>query len=58
MANIDFITKLAGGVVGGIVGYLLAIILDSTTVFTMIPELPSIGLFLGVLLGAFKDKLV
>lgn len=56
MANIDFITKLGNGIIGGIVGYLLALVLDSTTIFSMIPELPAIGLFLGIILVVLKDK--
>jgi uncharacterized membrane protein len=52
----DIGSKLAYGIFGGIVGYLLAIILDSTQIFSMIPALPEIGLFLGVMVGAFKDK--
>lgn len=53
----EFGSKLAMGVLGGIVGYLLAIVLDATMIFDMIPALPTIGLFLGIVVGAFKDKL-
>jgi len=48
--------SLLWGIVGGIIGFILATLLDSTGIFP-IASLPQIGLFLGVLAGAFKDKL-
>lgn len=53
----EFSSRLAMGVLGGIIGYVLAVVLNATDIFSMIPELPTIGLFLGIMAGAFGDKL-
>jgi len=44
-------------VLGGIVFWILFTLLDSTSIFSAVANLPAIGLFLGVLVGGFKDKL-
>lgn len=51
--KIDF----TSGLIFGIFGFLLATILDATGIFGMIANIPTIGLFLGVCMGLFKDKL-
>lgn len=48
---------LAWGILGGIGGWLLGTILGATDIFSMVPNIPEIGLFLGFMVGAFKDKL-
>jgi len=48
--------SLLWAIVGGIVGFIVGTLLDATGIFP-IANIPQIGLFLGLLAGAFKDKL-
>lgn len=48
---------LMAGLLFGIGGWFLATILTSTEIFYMVQNLPTIGLFVGVVVGLFKDKL-
>lgn len=41
----------------GIGTFVLALVLQSTNVFSMVPNLPSIGLFLGIIIGGLKDRI-
>ena len=54
MANLG--TSILWAIVIGIVGFILGTLLNATAIFP-IANIPQIGLFLGVLFGAFKDKL-
>jgi len=51
--NID----LLGALLGGIFAYILALILESTEIFSMISNLPTIGLFMGIIVGGFREHL-
>ena len=46
-----------GAIIFGILGWVLATLLDATGIFGAIANLPEIGLFIGVLAGGFKDKI-
>jgi len=48
--------SLLWAIVGGVIGFIIGTLLDSTAIFP-IANIPYIGLFLGVLIGAFKDKI-
>jgi len=48
---------LMAGLLFGIGGWFLATILSSTDIFYMVSHLPTIGLFVGLVAGLFKDKL-
>jgi len=54
--KLDLVAVLIWGIVGGVVGYVFGTLLGNMGIF---PELQwaNIFLFLGVLIGAFKDKL-
>jgi len=54
MAETKFAFDLKGAIIFGIVGWILATLLNSTAIFSAIANLPEIGLFLGVIFGAFK----
>ena len=47
---------LVGGAIGGIIGYILGTLLDGMAIFPSL-EWAQIGLFLGVLAGAFGKYL-
>ena len=57
MAATDFKFSLLWAILGGIFGYVLATLLDSTAIFNAIANLPEIGIFIGFIAGGFKDKL-
>ena len=48
---------LISGLLFGIGGWFLATVLNSTDIFYMVLNLPTIGLFIGLVAGLFKDKL-
>jgi len=57
MAKTTFEFDLIGGLLGGILMWALATILETTGIFNMIANLPAIGLFLGVLIGGFREHI-
>ena len=57
MAVSDLKFSLLWAVLGGILGFVLATLLEDTAIFGAIPNLAEIGLFVGFLAGGFKDKL-
>ena len=57
MANTKFEFDFVGALLGGILFWALATILDTTGIFNMIANLPAIGLFLGVLIGGLREHI-
>lgn len=53
--KVDF--DLLGALLYGIFTYVLALILESTEIFSMVANLPTIGLFLGIVIGGFRKHL-
>ena len=49
--------RILGGMVIGILGYIIGALLQDTNIFPSTLQLDDIGLFLGVIYGAFKDIL-
>ena len=49
----DFLWAL----LGGIIFFILAVLLEDTSIFNAIDNLPEIGLFLGVILGGFRERI-
>jgi hypothetical protein len=41
----------------GIFAWFMAVILETTDIFYMIPNLPTIGLFLGTFLGGLHERI-
>ena len=57
MADTKIGFSLLWAVLGGIFGFVLATLLEDTSIFGAINNLPEIGLFVGFIAGGFKDKL-
>ena len=49
--------RIFGGILGGIVGYILMTIMASMNIFPTSIEWAAVGLFAGVVFGAFHDRL-
>ncbi len=49
--------NLLWAVLGAIFGFVVATLLEDTAIFNAIGNLPEIGIFLGFIVGGFKDKL-
>lgn len=47
----------ASALIIGILAWFMATILESTSIFNMIPNLPTIGLFVGVFLGGLYERI-
>lgn len=57
MATKTFEFDFVSALLAGILFWALGRILNTTGIFGMIPNLPAIGLFLGILIGGLRDKI-
>ena len=55
--NNGILTRVFGGLLGGIAGYIIMFLLANTGIFPGAINWAGIGLFVGLLIGAFYDRL-